>query len=106
VLVGSYPTISPLPPNNVRWRYTFCCTFRRLALRKGFAAFPLGSALLYGVRTFLIAKKRRDCLLSLSNNNIFKIDDKGSCLLAAGSKLLFSNELYDYFDYCYKLIIK
>jgi len=75
VLVGSYPTVSPLPPILERWRYTFCCTFRRLTLSIGLTAFPLGSALLFGVRTFLTAYLRCDCLLSLSNNNILILDE-------------------------------
>src|SRR5690606_6880244 len=66
LLVGSYPTVSPLPGALASvGRFAFCCTFRQLA-RTGLAAFALRSALLYGVRTFLICPKanaaaRRPC---------------------------------------------
>ena len=38
--VGSYPTISPLPPSLLRLvrRYIFCCTFRRLAPPRSYLA--------------------------------------------------------------------
>jgi len=33
--VGSYPTVSPLP---ISWRYSFCCTCRRLTPPRSYLA--------------------------------------------------------------------
>lgn len=45
--VGSYPTISPLPPLS-RWRSVFCGTVRRILIRPGITWQPV-----HGARTFL-----------------------------------------------------